>query len=220
MFRSKLLILWIHSFATLKDLPSKPLIHNSAHTVDNQREESMPKFDLKKVEIELANEKLGTWTAFGQARTGKIRTIDVLDPNTGKWTIEVREDEKRPEISVVVDSYPKGRRFYAKGARYTALFKRCRDKNSYYCYISTTQIEGRSTTRKILNKHERRLIPQWISSYFKMRLYGNVVPRGKQSPAKDKLVAILDGKKPGDFAKFLIATRIWPLKEHYDKILK
>jgi len=180
----------------------------------------MSRFDLKKVELELAKERSGTWTAFGQARTGTIRTFKVLDPNTGKWTLEVREDEMRPEISIVVDSYPKDRRFYAKGARYTVLFKKCRDKNSYYCYISKTQVEGRSTTRKIFNKSERKLIPRWISSYFKIRLYGNVVPRGKNSPARDNMVAMVDVKRPGDFAKFLIATRIWPLKQHYETILK
>ncbi len=159
-----------------------------------------------------------TWTVFGHARTGIVKTFKVHDPVTGKWVIDIREDNVRPEISVAVSSYPKGRRFYAKGARYTILFKPCENKKDFYSYLSIAQITGNSTSRKIFNKDDRQTIPKWIKSYFRIRLYSSVVPKGTKSPAKNKLVTVINYKKLEDFAKFFIATRIWPLKEHYEKI--
>lgn len=144
-----------------------------------------------------------------------MKTFEADDPLTGKWTLVVRSDNVRPEISVVATSYPKTRVFYAKAAKHTILFKQCKDKKKFYTYVSETQIDGRATCRHIFNKDERMKVPKWIRSYFDIRLYGNVVARGKDSPARNNLVAIIDQDDTEDFAVFFIATRIWPLREHY-----
>jgi hypothetical protein len=175
----------------------------------------MPRYDLGKVDLKLISERSGSWTAYGQGRTGNMKTFEADDPLTGKWTLVVRSDYVRPEISVVAISYPKNRVFYAKAAKHTILFKQCKDKKKFYSYVSETQIDGRTTSRHIFNKDERMKVPKWIRSYFDIRLYGNVVARGRNSPARNNLVAIIDQDETEDFALFFIATRIWPLREHY-----
>ena len=180
----------------------------------------MTKYDLKKVDVELVNEKIGTWTVFGKAKTGNIKTLRIQDPQTGEWIILVREDSKNPEISIAVNTYPKDRRYFAKVARLTSLFKQTKDKKAFYSPISKTLVNGRSTSRQIFKKEERDQVSKWIKAYFEIRLYGNVVTRGKSGPAKNYLVALIESNHLEDFPRFFIGTRVWPLREYYEKQFK
>lgn len=177
------------------------------------------RYDPAHVQIELSEERRGTWDWLRRSVSGREFIYAALDRNLDRlnsWTFVVQVPRNTSIPVIVRPREVPARRTSAGIDRKSIAFVRATRRHyrgQLYCKLTLADPTG-DQTKFVVGDAERRNLPRWIShSQFKIRLKRTVATtRGRD---EKNLVVVVRSHDHVGMIRIFFATKVWVLQEGF-----